>query len=269
MRNALSSEWLLAKYRRAGYVTCVITVLAVAVLGVMLPFSLSQLLSDELVTADTAAFAPSSMPTMLAVQSSGFLATVMLVFGVIMVAAEFQWGSWGMRFMQGPSRWNVLGAKFTVVAVWAVISGMIALVVATLLAWLIVAVNGGEGDTGILRNIVLVVIALVCLVSFAWLGSALALLFRGVTWALVVGIAWLTVVETVVVSLGRYLVGEVSWLPDAVFDALPLQAAKSAVGNAFVGGSYAVAFASLGTLLAWAVVLSTLGSLRLVSSDVV
>lgn len=268
MRNALSSEWLLAKYRRAGYITCAITVLVVAVLGVMLPFSLSQLLSDEMVTADTAAFAPSSMPTMLAVHSSGFLATVMLVFGVIMVAAEFQWGSWGMRFMQGPSRWNVLGAKFTVVAAWALISGVIALVVATLLAWLIVAVNGGEGDSGILENIALVTIALVCLVSFAWLGSALALLFRGVTWALVIGIAWLAIVETVVVSLGRFLAERFEWLPSSVFNALPLQAAKSAVSNAISGENYVLAFASLGTVLVWAIVLSTLGSLRLVSSDV-
>lgn len=135
-----------------------------------------------------------------------FFGAIMLILGVLVVGAEYGWGTWKTVLVQGPSRLAVYGGKLAVLAVTtlgvvlgtfalgAVASAVIAGVEAQPMHW------PGPGDLA-------VGIGAGWLIAMMWaaFGGLLAVALRGVALPLGLGLVWALAVQNLLASIAAPL----------------------------------------------------------------
>ena len=194
-----------------------------------------------------------------------FFGAIILILGVLVVGAEYGWGTWKTVLVQGPSRMAVYGGKLAVLAVTtlgvllgtfaagAVASAVIAGAEAQPMHW------PGAGDLAI-------GIGAGWLIAMMWaaFGGLLAVALRGVALPLGLGLVWALAVQNLLASIAAPLLDWVAQMqkglpgPNAGSLVATLGAAGDTPGvDELVGGgqatlvlvAYLVAFAAASAVL--------------------
>jgi ABC-2 type transport system permease protein len=131
-----------------------------------------------------------------------FGGAVMLILGVLLVGAEYRWGTWSTILTQGPSRLAILLGKSVssalIVAIIVVISYLAAILVSIALA---IATHRTLRAPPIGRLALSLMAAI--LISYAWLslGMFLGVVFKSSTAALAVGLIYGLALENLISSV--------------------------------------------------------------------
>lgn len=125
-----------------------------------------------------------------------FGAAMVLIAGVLVVGSEYGWSTMGIVMTQGPGRIQVLAGKLDALAVVTVAFELVVFLPGAVAS----SVIGGALDApanwpGVAE--VIEVFAAGFLIFFTWavLGALLAVLFRGTSLPIGLGLVWLLVVE--------------------------------------------------------------------------
>jgi hypothetical protein len=185
---------------------------------------------------------------------------IALVLGILAISQEFRFGTATATFLATPRRANVLVAKAVAVAATGASFGAASSLVVLGLAVTLIRARGGvlvwDGDD----FEVLVAIAFV-MATFAVLGLSVATLIRNHIAAIVGAVAWLFIVEQVLIglfpSIGRWTPGGAS--------AGALKLGRVATTR----GALLPVWASGFVLVAYASVLLAIGGRRIIRADVV
>lgn len=145
-----------------------------------------------------------------AVSSASAGATVVLVLGILSLTQEFRFGTAAPSFLVTPRRGRVLAAKLVAVSLTGLLFALASAVVALVLSVVLIGVRGGEARfdgavAEVLAGAVLV------LVLYGPIGIGVGALVRNQVAAVVGSLAYLFVVEQLLVLLlpevGRWLPG--------------------------------------------------------------
>ncbi len=137
-----------------------------------------------------------------------FGGAVLLVLGALVTGSEDRWGTWKVRFTQGPSRTAVIGAKFVAAAIATAIIAAVALLGAVV-ASLTIATIAGEERALPSAGALLASVGAAWLIALAWtaVGMALAVAFKSATTAIAVGLIWTMAFEQLLSGLAGMLSG--------------------------------------------------------------
>jgi ABC-2 type transport system permease protein len=141
---------------------------------------------------------------------AGFGGVFALILGALAVGSEYGWGTWKTITTQRPSRLALAAGKLAGVAL-VVLALTVACLLVALLASL--AIAGLEGEAVVLPSVATMLggVGASWLVLMVWtaIGVLLAVVFRGTGLAIGLGVAYVLLIEQLVISLP---------LPDAVAD---------------------------------------------------
>ncbi len=241
MRDLINAEWMKLRTTRMFYGN-VLAALAVVPVSVAAAISRAGR-PDGPPALDTT----DGVRNVLSAASSGTL--IVLILGILMVAGEFRHTTATSTFLICPDRKKVIGAKLAAAALvgagLAVAASALTLAIA--LPWLAaknVEISLLSGDvTKVLLG------AMAATAIYALVGVGLGSLLRNQTTAVIVTLAWVIILENIVVSfvpsIGR-------WLPGGAASALTSTATINGGllpmwAGAAVLAAYGLAFASAGT----------------------
>ncbi|WP_017573695.1 ABC transporter permease subunit [Nocardiopsis halotolerans] len=203
MIAALNSELLLLRRRTAPYAVGTAWVVMVVCFAFLIPYivylNLETAAEREqilriLLPASVGSTAVSSYPL--------FGGALMLVLGVLLTGSEYRWRTWTVRLSQGPNRTQVVSAKFGAGAIAACLIAVAAML-ASVAAAAVISVATGQPMTWPAVTDLLASLGGAALISVAWasLGATLAVVFRGTSVALAVGLVWTLGLENAVSGL--------------------------------------------------------------------
>jgi ABC-2 type transport system permease protein len=200
-------------------------------------------------------------PDLLARSLGGAAAgeVIVLVLGILVLSQEFRFGTATATFLATPRRANVLAAKAAAVAIIGAAFGAASSVAVLGLAVTLIRARGGVLIWD--RDVVEVLLAVVFVMgAFAVLGLALATVIRNHIAAIVGAVAWLFVVEQLLLglypSIGR-------WTPGGA-TAGALQLGRVVTTR----GALLPAWAAGLVLVAYAVALLLIGGRRIIRADI-
>jgi ABC-type transport system involved in multi-copper enzyme maturation permease subunit len=200
-------------------------------------------------------------PDLLARSLGGAAAgeVIVLVLGILVLSHEFRFGTATATFLATPRRANVLAAKAAAVAIIGAAFGAASSIAVLGLAVTLIRARGGVLIWD--RDVVEVLLAVVFVMgAFAVLGLALATVIRNHIAAIVGAVAWLFVVEQLLLglypSIGR-------WTPGGA-TAGALQLGRVATTR----GALLPAWAAGLVLIAYAVALLLIGGRRIIRADI-
>jgi len=189
-----------------------------------------------------------------------FIGAIMLIIGVLVMGAEYGWGTWKTVLVQGPSRLAVFGGKLGALAVTTlgVLLGTFALGAAA--SALIAAAESqpmhwpGPADLG-------VGIGAGWLIAMMWaaFGGLLGVLLRGVALPIGLGLVWALAVQNLLTNVAAPLLDWVAQMqkgppgPNAGSLVATLGASADAPGVAELVGGGQATLVLLGYLVAFAV----------------
>lgn len=201
MNALLAAEFLKLRTTRTVWalLAATLAVTALAVAGVFAAVADSAFLSLESETG---------VRTVLHVSSSGAL--FVLVLGVIISAGEYRQGTATDTFLTTPRRWLVIIAKLVAGASAGVVFGALSATVAMAVAAGLYALEGYAFPLGSSEARSILTGAVLYATLFGALGAATGSLVRNQVGAIVGWLAWLFVVETIVLGLAP---GIGRWLP--------------------------------------------------------
>ncbi|WP_116950979.1 ABC transporter permease subunit [Jiangella endophytica] len=210
MSDAFAAETLLLRKRLAPAVIGGTWVLLVLIFAFGVPYIVYSTLDPADGAGDRAdllaVLVPSAVDSTSVSSYPLFGGAIMLILGVLITGSEYRWGTWGARLSQGPSRSTVVLAKLGA-GVLAVAAIALAAAVASVLASLVIAAV--EGQSGGLPPVpdLLASLGAALLISTAFLslGAALAVVFRGTSVALAVGLVWTLGLENAVAGLASVI----------------------------------------------------------------
>jgi ABC-2 type transport system permease protein len=236
MRDLLGAEWLKLRTTRLLYGMAAATVLlsVAAVAGAVL-------------AADRAGVGLSStegLERVLPVTGTGAL--VVLLAGTLIAAGEHRHGTAAGIFLTTPRRYRVVLAKLAVGAWVGLGAGLVTAAACVATAAALFSAKGATFPFGD-RDVWLIVAGTLAYTTlFAVLGVALGTLIRNQVLAVAVALAWIGIVEHILVSLAPS-VGR--WLPAAAGQAIvrtPLDDLLSPVAGLVLLAGYAVVIAAAG-----------------------
>lgn len=271
MKKCLSSEWYLAWTRRTWLTFGVPWVAIVCLLGITAQYALLKVFSSKKsgvqVTSERGlepgAEILSTIPDVIAQAHAVFGPFFMLIFGAVAVASEFKWGTWAVRFTQGPLRVTVLTAKLAVLALWAVILTMASAIVGIMTACVIALIDGGELVSFSVQDLGQGLLASSLLaVAWALIGAGLGLVLSSLTWAIVAGLVWVLGAEKII----ELAVGWFNW-PSWLAKILPIEASSGFIGATVKADSGALLPAFL-VMAGWAVFVVSAGVTKMLNQDV-
>lgn len=263
--NALRSEVFMLSKRPLVYVICGIWILQIVLFAYGIPLIVANALPEGQNTAPLFAILafPKSMGTILGSYPM-FGGAVFLILGAFIGGAEFGWGTWKVRLWQGPSRWDVVCAKFVAAAGASALIALIANLAGFLTSYVISMMSGLPTDAPILGDILGGMgSSMLTAAAFCALGLGLAIITRSLALALAIGLVWTLAFESIVsylVSLWsplafiqKFLLGPASGSLATVFGATPLsQGGTPGVVDA-MPGAVAVVVLAVYLLLAAAI----------------
>jgi ABC-2 type transport system permease protein len=235
MNDLVAAEWLKLRTTRLlhGMIPAAVAVSAAAVTG-------SVLATDR---AGIALASARGIRRVLPITGTGAL--LMLIVGILISAGEYRHGTAADTFLTTPRRHRVVSAKLTVGALVGVSVGVITSIACVAAAALLYNIKGAEFPFDDAEVWLTLAGTLVYTTLFAVLGVALGTLVRNQVLAVAGALAWIGVVEHILVNLAPDI-GK--WLPTAAGQAIvrtPLDGLLSPLG----GGALLVAYA-LATALA-------------------
>lgn len=142
-----------------------------------------------------------------------FLGAIMMIMGVLAVGGEYGWDTWKTVLTQGPSRLAAFGGKLAALAV-AVLAMVVALFVAGAAASVLIAAVEAQPLELPPVNELVIGLGAGWLLAAMWtaFGVLLAVLLRGVTLALGLGLVWLLAVQNLLALLAAPLL---DWVAQA------------------------------------------------------
>jgi hypothetical protein len=205
MIAALAAEILLLRKRLAPFVVAGAWVIMVVGFGFLVPYIVYATM-DPGKQADRAELLATLLPAAAQTTTAGtyplFGGAIMLILGVLVTGSEYRWGTWTARLVQGPSRTQVVLAKFGVGAVTAAVIATAALA-ASMVTSVVIALTEQRPLSWPATWAVIASLGAAAFISIAWMsvGAALGVVFRGVGTALGVGLLWTLGLETAVSGL--------------------------------------------------------------------
>jgi ABC-2 type transport system permease protein len=237
--DLLAAEWLKLRTTRIlhGVVPTAVGISAAAVAGVV-------------VSADRVHDLESTEGIRKALSVTGSGALVVLVAGILLSAGEYRHGTAADTFLTTPRRQRVVAAKLAVGAVLGLAVGLLTAAAAVAVAVPLYAANDATFPLGDGEVWACLAGTLVYTTLFAVIGVALGTLIRNQVAAVAGALAWIAVVEHILVgfatSLGR-------WLPFAAGQAIvrtPIDDLLPAPAGAGLLALYGAAFALAGLRVA-------------------
>jgi ABC-2 type transport system permease protein len=177
---------------------------------------------------------------------TGTGAIVVLIVGILVSAGEYRHGTAPDTFLTTPRRHQVVAAKLVVGAVIGLAVGLITSLACVGIAALLYNVKGAAFPFDHTEVWLTLAGTLVYTTLFAVLGVALGTLVRNQVLAVAGALAWIAIVEHILVNLAPD-VGR--WLPAAAGQAIirtPLDGLLSPLGGAALLAAYAAAIAMAG-----------------------
>lgn len=205
MIAALAAEILLLRKRLAPFVVAGAWVIMVVGFGFIVPYIVYATM-DPGKQADRAELLATLLPAAAQTTTAGtyplFGGAIMLILGVLVTGSEYRWGTWTARLVQGPSRTQVVLAKFGVGAVTAAVIATAALA-ASMVTSVVIALTEQRPLIWPATWAVIASLGAAAFISVAWMsvGAALGVVFRGVGTALGVGLLWTLGLESAVSGL--------------------------------------------------------------------
>ena len=211
MITALAAEVLLLRKRLAPFVVGGAWVIMVVGFGFLVPYIVyaTMGLSKQAGRAELlATLLPAAAHTTTAGTYPLFGGAIMLILGVLVTGSEYRWGTWTARLVQGPSRTQVVLAKFGVGAVTATVIATAALAAAMVTSG-VIALTEQRPLSWPAASAVVASLGVAAFISIAWMsvGAALGVVFRGVGPALGVGLLWTLGLENAVSGLAGAVPG--------------------------------------------------------------
>lgn len=199
MNPALASESLLLRKRPAPYVTGGVWVLLVVGFAFLVPYVIYLSLGATEPGRDNLLnilLPPQAHHTAVGSYPM-FGGAILIIFGILAAGAEAHWGTWKVRFTQGPSRTQVMLSKFVVAGVAAALIALTALVGAVIASAGIAMIAGRpvSGWAGVPEFVTAALVAIAISITYTFVGMTLAVLFRGTTVAIAVGLVWVLGLE--------------------------------------------------------------------------
>jgi|SRR5690348_8424419 len=204
MITALTAEGLLLRKRLAPFVVGGTWVIMVVGFGFLVPYIVYATMNPGK-QADRAQLLAMLLPAAASTTAAGtyplFGGAIMLILGVLVTGSEYRWGTWAARLVQGPSRTQVVLAKFGAGAVTAAVIATAALA-ASIVTSVVIALTEQRPITWAAISAV-ASLGVAAFISIAWMsvGAALGVVFRGVGTALGVGLLWTLGLENAVAGL--------------------------------------------------------------------
>lgn len=203
MIEAIRSEFFLMKRRSVGYIIGALWVLMIVLFAYGIPFIVAVTLPNP---ADSAnlfhVLSVPEFPSTAVGSYPMFGGAMFLILGASIMGAEFSWSTWKVRFTQGPSRSEVMLAKFVAGALTAFFAVTAAHALALVTSFIMSSVSDVSTtlpSTGALLKSW--GIALVISVASCWLGMALTVLTKNLALALTIGLLWTLAFENIVAGL--------------------------------------------------------------------
>jgi len=208
--SAVASEFIKSGRRPAIWIVSACWTAQVVLFAYLVPFLILQTAPNTSATATRTLLLgrllPGNVDLTTAASFPIFGGAVMLILGVLLVGAEYRWGTWSTILTQGPSRLAILLGKFLssalIVAIIVVISYVAAILVSIALA---IAMHATLQAPPVGRLALSLGVAI--LISYAWisLGMFLGVVFRSSTAALAVGLIYCLALENMISGFSSVL----------------------------------------------------------------
>jgi ABC-type transport system involved in multi-copper enzyme maturation permease subunit len=216
--RSVRAECFIVRTRTSSWSLLVILTAMSVLFGYVLPYAFFRSDGPEF-EGSLALMLPQNAVQMVSQAVPFYGGTIALIFGVMGIGSEFGWGTWKTVLTQGPNRSTIYSAK---VVAWGL---------ALIPAWLVMFASGlvsstvialVEGEAMSLPPVVDMLGGLAAgwLVLAVWmsLGVMLAMVTRGTSIAITLGILWALVMEGL---LGNFLpgIGGLGWVVDGLIRA--------------------------------------------------
>jgi ABC-type transport system involved in multi-copper enzyme maturation permease subunit len=208
--SAVASEFIKSGRRPAIWIVSACWTAQVVLFAYLVPFVILQTAPNTSATATRTLLLGKLLPGNVDLTTAAsfpiFGGAVMLILGVLLVGAEYRWGTWSTILTQGPSRLAILLGKFLssalTVAIIVVISYVAALLVSIALA---IAMHATLKAPPVGRLALSLGVAI--LISYAWisLGMFLGVVFKSSTAALAVGLIYCLALENMISGFSSVL----------------------------------------------------------------
>ena len=240
MSKLVSAEWLKLRTTRVlhGMIPVVVVVSLAAVAGAVLA-------ADR---ADVELASTRGIRRVLPVTGTG--AVLVLLLGILISAGEYRHRTVADTFLTTPQRHRVVCAKLAIGAVVGLAVGVITALACVAGAAFLYNIKGSAFPFTDVEVWLTLGGTLVYTTLFAVLGVALGTLIRNQVLAVAVALAWIGIVEHILVNVAP-AIGR--WLPAAAGQAIvrtPLDGLLSPLAGIAVLVAYATAVASVGAVLA-------------------
>ena len=208
--SAVASEFIKCRRRPAIWIVGACWTAQIVLFAYLVPFLILQTVPSTSTTATRTLLLGKLLPGNVDLTTAAsfpiFGGAVMLILGVLLVGAEYRWGTWSTILTQGPSRLTILLGKFLssglIVAVIVVISYVAATLVSIALG---IAMHRPLQAPPIGRLALSLMVAI--LISYAWisLGMLLGVVFKSSTAALAVGLIYCLALENMISSFSTVI----------------------------------------------------------------
>ena len=243
--SAVAGEFIKSGRRPAIWIVGACWTAQVVLFAYLVPFIILQTAPGTSTTASRTLLLEKLLPGNVDLTTAAsfpiFGGAVMLILGVLLVGAEYRWGTWSTILTQGPSRLTILLGKFLssglIVAVIVVISYVAAILVSIALG---ITMHRPLQAPPIGRLVLSLMVAI--LISYAWisLGMLLGVVFKSSTAALAVGLIYCLALENMLSPLRQLLLGVNSGSLVAALGAATQSAPDGTPGVvSVVGGTHA------------------------------
>jgi ABC-2 type transport system permease protein len=240
MRDLVAAEWLKLRTTRLlfGMAPAAVRLSFAAVVG-------SLLATDR---SDISLRSTEGIERVLSFTGTGAL--VVLLVGILIAAGEYRHGTAADTFLTTPRRHPVVFAKLTVGAAVGAVAGLLTSAACVAAAALLFRIEGVTFPFDRSEVWLTLAGAVAYTTLFAVLGVALGTLVRNQVLAVAAALAWIGVVEHVLVALAP---GIGRWLPAAAGQAIvrtPLDDLLPPLGGVAVLAAYALVIGALGVRFA-------------------
>lgn len=208
--SAVAAEFIKSGRRPAIRIVGACWMVQIVLFAYLVPFLILQTAPNTSATPTRALLLGKLLPGNVDLTTAAsfpiFGGAVMLILGVLLVGAEYRWGTWSTILTQGPSRLAILLGKFLssalIVAIIVVISYVAAMLVSVALG---IAMHARLQAPPIGRLALSLTVAI--LISYAWisLGMFLGVVFKSSTAALAVGLIYSLALENMISGFSSVL----------------------------------------------------------------